>query len=103
MKKHLLFFAMMVLCVLSASGQLLVDSLGNVCVRTNTSVAKSPLSINSIGDASYDVYVRSNKTNTQPNGNVTIKSGAELNINAKGKTIINKGVVIEKGAKVYIK
>lgn len=54
---------MMVLCALSASAQLLVDSLGNVGVRTNTSVAKSPLSINSIGDASYDVYVRSNKTN----------------------------------------
>ena len=50
-----------------------------------------------------DVYIGSNVTNTQPNGNVTIKSGAELNINAKGKTIINKGVVIEKGAKVYIK
>ena len=50
-----------------------------------------------------NVYIGSNVTNTQPNGNVTIKSGAELNINAKGKTIINKGVVIEKGAKVYIR
>ena len=50
-----------------------------------------------------DVYIGSNVTTTQPFGNVTIKSNAELNINAKGKTIINKGVVIEKGAKVYIK
>ena len=50
-----------------------------------------------------DVYIGSNVTTTQPFGNVTIKSGAELNIDAKGKTIINKGVVIEKGAKVYIK
>ena len=54
---------MMVLCALSASAQLLVDSLGNVGVRTNTSVAKSSLSINSVGDASYDVYVRSNRKN----------------------------------------
>lgn len=50
-----------------------------------------------------DVYIDSNVTTTQPIGNVTIKSGAELNINAKGKTIINKGVIIEKGAKFYIK
>jgi hypothetical protein len=50
-----------------------------------------------------NVYIGSDVTDAQPRGNVTIKSEAEMNINAKGKTIINKGVVIEKGAKVYIK
>ena len=53
-----------------------------------------------IGD---NVYIGSDVTDAQPRGNVTIKSEAELTIDAKGKTIINKGVVIEKGAKVYIK
>ena len=50
-----------------------------------------------------NVYIGNNVTETQPFGNITIKSGAELNINAKGQTIINKGVMIEKGAKTYIK
>lgn len=50
-----------------------------------------------------NVYIGSNVTDAQPRGNVTIKSEAELTIDAKGKTIVNKGVVIEKGATVYIK
>ena len=50
-----------------------------------------------------NVYIGSNVTDAQPRGNVTIKSEAGMNIDAKGKTIVNKGVVIEKGAKVYIK
>lgn len=50
-----------------------------------------------------NVYIGSDVTDAQPRGKVTIKSEAEMNIDAKGKTIINKGVVIEKGAKVYIK
>ena len=53
-----------------------------------------------IGD---NVYIGSNVTDAQPRGNVTIKSEAEMNIDAKGKTILNKGVVIEKGAKAHIK
>ena len=53
-----------------------------------------------IGD---NVYIGSNVTDAQPRGNVTIKSEAEMNIDAKGKTILNKGTLIEKVAKVYIK
>ena len=53
-----------------------------------------------IGD---NVYIGSDVTDAQPRGKVTIKSEAEMNIDAKGKTIINKGALIEKGAKVYIK
>ena len=53
-----------------------------------------------IGD---NVYIGSDVTDAQPRGNVTIKSEAELTIDAKGKTIINKGTIIEKGATVYIK
>ena len=50
-----------------------------------------------------NVYIGSDVTDAQPRGKVTIKSKAGMNIDAKGKTIVNKGVVIEKGAKVYIK
>ena len=50
-----------------------------------------------------NVYIGSDVTDAHPRGNVTIKSKAGMNIDAKGKTIVNKGVVIEKGAKVYIK
>ena len=53
-----------------------------------------------IGD---NVYIGSNVTNAQPRGNVIIKSEAEMTIDAKGKTIINKGTLIEKGARIYIK
>ena len=53
-----------------------------------------------IGD---NVYIGSNVTDAQPRGNVTIKSEAEMNIDAKGKTIINKCTLIEKGARIYIK
>ena len=53
-----------------------------------------------IGD---NVYIGSDVTDAQPRGNVTIKSEAELTIDAKGKTILNKGTFIEKRAKVYIK
>ena len=54
---------MMVLCTLSASAQLLVDSLGNIGIKAGDSIVKSTLSINHIGDNTYDVYVRSAKTN----------------------------------------
>ena len=50
-----------------------------------------------------NVYIGSDVTDAQPRGKVTIKSEAEMTIDAKGKTIINKGALIEKGAKVYIK
>ena len=63
MKKQILFIAMMVLYTLSASGQLLVDSLGNIGVKAGDSIVKSTLSINSIGDETYDVYIHSDKTN----------------------------------------
>ena len=50
-----------------------------------------------------NVCIGSDVTDAQPRGNVTIKSEAEMNIDAKGKTILNKGTFIEKRAKVYIK
>ena len=50
-----------------------------------------------------NIYIGSDVTTAKPFGNVTIKSEAELNIDAKGKTILNKGTLIEKGAKVYFK
>ena len=63
MKRRVLFIAMMVSCTLSASAQLLVDSLGNIGIKAGDSIVKSTLSINHIGDNTYDVYVRSAKTN----------------------------------------
>ena len=63
MKRNILFIAMMVLCTLSASAQLLVDSLGNIGIKAGDSIVKSTLSINHIGDNTYDVYVHSAKTN----------------------------------------
>ncbi len=63
MKKQVLFIAMMVSCTLSASAQLLVDSLGNIGVKAGDSIVKSTLSINSIGDNTYDIFVHSEKTN----------------------------------------
>ena len=63
MKRNILFIAMMVSCTLSASAQLLVDSLGNIGIKAGDSIVKSTLSINHIGDNTYDVYVRSAKTN----------------------------------------
>ena len=63
MKRRVLFIAMMVSCTLSASAQLLVDSLGNIGIKAGDSTVKSTLSINHIGDNTYDVYVRSAKTN----------------------------------------
>ena len=50
-----------------------------------------------------NIYIGSDVANSRPVGNVTVKSGAELNINAKGKTIIKNGFIIEKGARVFIK
>ena len=50
-----------------------------------------------------NIYIGSDVTNSRLTGNVVVKSGAELNINAKGKTIIKKGFTIENGARVFIK
>ena len=49
------------------------------------------------------MYVGSNITNLKPQGSVTVKSGAELNIEAKVKTVINNSFKIEQGAKTIIK
>ena len=50
-----------------------------------------------------NVYIGSDVTNTKPQGDVTVKSGAELSIDAKSKTIINNGFKVEQGAKIIIK
>ena len=50
MKRRVLFIAMMVSCKMSASAQLLVDSLGNIGIKAGDSIVKSTLSINHIGD-----------------------------------------------------
>ena len=50
-----------------------------------------------------NVYIGSDVTDTRPKGNVVVKSGAELNIEAKGKTIINNGFKAEQGTKIMIK
>lgn len=63
MKRNILFVAMMVTCTLSASAQLLVDSLGNIGIKAGDSIVKSTLSINHSGDNTYDVYVRSDRNN----------------------------------------
>lgn len=50
-----------------------------------------------------NIYIGSDVTSTKSQGDVVVKSGAELNIDAKGKTIINNGFKIEQGAKIIIK
>ncbi|MBQ2787691.1 MAG: hypothetical protein IJF00_07025 [Bacteroidaceae bacterium] len=50
-----------------------------------------------------NVYIGSDVTSTKPQGDVVVKSGAELSIDAKGKTVISKGFKIEQGAKIIIK
>ena len=94
MKRRVLFIAMMVLCTLSASAQLLVDSLGNIGIKAGDSIVKSTLSINHIGDNTYDVYVRSAKTNgmyIKNTNNSYLGSSYGLNVyntaNHRGSTI----------------
>ena len=94
MKKSILFIAMMVSCTLSASAQLLVDSLGNIGIKAGDSIVKSTLSINHIGDNTYDVYVRSAKTNgmyIKNTNNSYLGSSYGLNVyntaNHRGSTI----------------
>ena len=62
MKKFLLLAVATIFCTVSYS-QLLVDSLGRVGIKAGDSIVNSTLSINAAGDATYDVYVKSNKTN----------------------------------------
>ena len=62
MKKFLLLAVATIFCTVSYS-QLLVDSLGRVGIKAGDSIVISTLSINAAGDATYDVYVKSNKTN----------------------------------------
>ena len=62
MKKILLFAIVTAFSVVSHA-QLLVDSLGRVGIKAGDSIVNSTLSINAAGDATYDVYVKSNKTN----------------------------------------
>ena len=50
-----------------------------------------------------NVYIGSDVTSTKSQGNVVVKSGAELSIDAKGKTVINNGFKVEQGAKIFIK
>ena len=81
-------------CTLSASAQLLVDSLGNIGIKAGDSIVKSTLSINHIGDNTYDVYVRSAKTNgmyIKNTNNSYLGSSYGLNVyntaNHRGSTI----------------
>ena len=60
MKKFLLLSVATILSTVSYS-QLLVDSLGRVGIKAGDSIVNSTLSINAAGDATYDVYVKSNK------------------------------------------
>lgn len=85
MKKCILFIAMILSCTMS---YIYIQNENYALVREM------------IGN---NIYIGSEVTTTKPFGNVTIKSEAELNVDAKGKTILNKGTLIEKGAKVYIK
>ena len=62
MKKFLLLAVVTIFSTVSYS-QLLVDSLGRVGIKAGDSIVNSTLSINAAGDATYDVYVKSNKTN----------------------------------------
>ena len=62
MKKILLLAIVTAFSVVSHA-QLLVDSLGRVGIKAGDSIVNSTLSINAAGDATYDVYVKSNKTN----------------------------------------
>ena len=62
MKKFLLLAVATIFCTVSYS-QLLVDSLGRVGIKAGDSIVNSTLSINAAGDATYDVYVKSNKAN----------------------------------------
>ena len=85
---------MMVSCILSASAQLLVDSLGNIGIKAGDSIVKSTLSINHIGDNTYDVYVRSAKTNgmyIKNTNNIYTDTSYGLNVyntaNHRGSTI----------------
>ena len=50
-----------------------------------------------------NIYIGSDVTSTKPQGNVVVKSGAELSIDAKGKTVINNGFKVEQGSKILIK
>ena len=50
-----------------------------------------------------NVYIGSDVISTKPQGNVVVKSGAELNVDAKSKTVINNGFKVEQGAKIIIK
>ena len=62
MKKFLLLAVATIFSTVSYS-QLLVDSLGRVGIKAGDSIVNSTLSINAAGDATYDVYVKSNKAN----------------------------------------
>ena len=50
-----------------------------------------------------NIYIGSDVTSTKSQGNVVVKSGAELSIDAKGKTVINNGFKVEQGSKILIK
>lgn len=50
-----------------------------------------------------NVFIGSDVTSSKPQGGITVKSGAILNIEANGKTLINKNFKVEKGAKIILK
>lgn len=50
-----------------------------------------------------NVFIGSDVTSSKPQGGITVKSGAILNIEANGKTLINKNFKVEKDAKIIIK
>lgn len=50
-----------------------------------------------------NVFIGSDVTSSKPQGGITVKSGAILNIEANDKTLINKNFKVEKGAKIILK
>lgn len=50
-----------------------------------------------------NVYIGSDVTEIKPKGNVIIKSGSNVIIDAKKSTMFDKGFEVEKGSKLYVK
>ena len=81
----------MLSCTMSYS-QLLVDSLGNVGIKAGNTAVKSTLSVNHVGDNTYDIYVYSLKNNGMyiynSKGNATNSSGLRVfnTANYRGNT-----------------
>lgn len=61
--KKLLSLTLTLFFSIAANAQFLVDSLGNIGVKAGDSIVKSTLSVKTVGDKDYDVYVLSDKPN----------------------------------------